>query len=133
MNHTPQNHALRTSLVVGATGIAGSATIEHLVAGHGSSLGHACPREGLAEADLSRLAYWWHTDGDLGRTIEVVTEAADRSRSMLASRPKAAGFGDRGPMRGKLALRPVGVPGNDPMRDDSKSGNATPCTESKGR
>ena len=31
-------------------------------------------REGLAEADLSRLATPWHTDADLGRPIEVVTD-----------------------------------------------------------
>jgi nucleoside-diphosphate-sugar epimerase len=38
-------------------------------------------RDGLAEADLARLASWWHTDGDLGRNIEVVT---DMSKSRLA-------------------------------------------------
>lgn len=31
-------------------------------------------REGLAEPDLSRLATPWHTDADLGRPIEVVTD-----------------------------------------------------------
>jgi nucleoside-diphosphate-sugar epimerase len=31
-------------------------------------------REGLVEADLSRLASPWHTDADLGRPIEVVTD-----------------------------------------------------------
>jgi hypothetical protein len=36
---------------------------------------------GLVEADLSRVASWWHTDGDLGRDIEVVT---DMSKSRLA-------------------------------------------------
>ena len=36
---------------------------------------------GLAEKDLSRLASWWHTDADLGREIEVVT---DISKSRLA-------------------------------------------------
>ncbi|MFC5929467.1 SDR family oxidoreductase [Cryobacterium melibiosiphilum] len=36
---------------------------------------------GLTEADVSRLASWWHTDADLGRTIEVVT---DVSKSRLA-------------------------------------------------
>jgi nucleoside-diphosphate-sugar epimerase len=35
----------------------------------------------LAETDLSRVASWWHTDGDLGRNIEVVT---DMSKSRLA-------------------------------------------------
>ena len=29
---------------------------------------------GLAEADLSRVASWWHTDADLGREIECVTD-----------------------------------------------------------
>lgn len=28
----------------------------------------------LVEADLGRLASWWHTDGDLGRTIECLTD-----------------------------------------------------------
>lgn len=36
---------------------------------------------GLAEADLGRIASWWHTDADLGREIEVVT---DISKSRLA-------------------------------------------------
>jgi hypothetical protein len=31
-------------------------------------------REGLVEGDLSRLASPWHTDADLGRPIEVVTD-----------------------------------------------------------
>ena len=38
-------------------------------------------RHGLAEPDLTRLASWWHTDGDLGRNLEVVT---DMSKSRLA-------------------------------------------------
>ncbi len=29
---------------------------------------------GLREANLDRLASWWHTDGDLGRTIECVND-----------------------------------------------------------
>ncbi|PPF52983.1 NAD-dependent dehydratase [Clavibacter michiganensis] len=36
---------------------------------------------GLVEADLGRIASWWHTDADLGRDIEVVT---DISKSRLA-------------------------------------------------
>lgn len=35
----------------------------------------------LVEPDLARVASWWHTDGDLGRDIEVVT---DISKSRLA-------------------------------------------------
>ena len=36
---------------------------------------------GLVEPDLSRVASWWHTDGDLGRDVEVL---ADMTRSRLA-------------------------------------------------
>ena len=36
---------------------------------------------GLAEADLSRIASWWHTDADLGRQLEVL---ADMGKSRLA-------------------------------------------------
>jgi nucleoside-diphosphate-sugar epimerase len=31
-------------------------------------------RHGLAEADIGKLASWWHTDADLGRPMEVVTD-----------------------------------------------------------
>ncbi|MBB5710172.1 SDR family oxidoreductase [Sphingomonas xinjiangensis] len=37
-------------------------------------------REGLAEADLSRLASAWHTDADLGRPLEVVTDMSKSRR-----------------------------------------------------
>ncbi len=40
-------------------------------------------REGLAEPDLARVASWWHTDGDLGRDMECLTDLA---------RSRAAGF-----------------------------------------
>jgi hypothetical protein len=36
-------------------------------------------RDGLVEPDIDRLVSWWHTDSDLGRTVE--THAAmDKSR-----------------------------------------------------
>jgi len=38
-------------------------------------------REGLAEPDLARLASPWHTDADLGRPVEVVTDMS-KSRRM---------------------------------------------------
>lgn len=38
-------------------------------------------RDGLVEADLSRLVSPWHTDADLGRPIEVVTDMS-KSRRM---------------------------------------------------
>jgi nucleoside-diphosphate-sugar epimerase len=31
-------------------------------------------QHGLVEADISRLASWWHTDADLGRPMEVMTD-----------------------------------------------------------
>jgi nucleoside-diphosphate-sugar epimerase len=31
-------------------------------------------RHGLAEPDIDRVASWWHSDGDLGREIEVLTD-----------------------------------------------------------
>ncbi len=37
-------------------------------------------REGLVEPDLSRLASPWHTDADLGRPIEVVTDMGKSRR-----------------------------------------------------
>lgn len=37
-------------------------------------------RKGLAEPDLSRLASAWHTDADLGRPIEVVTDMSKSRR-----------------------------------------------------
>ncbi|MCH1865622.1 SDR family oxidoreductase [Nocardioides sp. CFH 31398] len=37
-------------------------------------------REGLAEPDLDRVASWWHTDGDLGRDMECLTDQT-RGRS----------------------------------------------------
>jgi nucleoside-diphosphate-sugar epimerase len=38
-------------------------------------------RHALVEPDLGRLASWWHSDADLGRTIEVLT---DMTKSRLA-------------------------------------------------
>ena len=37
-------------------------------------------REGLIEPDLARLASPWHTDADLGRPIEVVTDMGKSRR-----------------------------------------------------
>jgi nucleoside-diphosphate-sugar epimerase len=41
---------------------------------------HIAEREGLAEPDLDRLASPWHTDADLGRPIEVVTDMSKSRR-----------------------------------------------------
>ncbi len=31
-------------------------------------------KHGLAEPDVNKLVNWWHTDSDLGRTIECVND-----------------------------------------------------------
>ena len=31
-------------------------------------------REGLVEADVTKLASWWHSDSDLGREVECLTD-----------------------------------------------------------
>ena len=43
-------------------------------------------REGLRETDVDRVASWWHTDGDLGREMECLTDLA-RSRARRLHRP----------------------------------------------
>jgi nucleoside-diphosphate-sugar epimerase len=49
--------------------------LEEQMAGVGESAWKAVvDRAGLAEPDITRVASWWHTDGDLGRPIEVVTD-----------------------------------------------------------
>ncbi len=38
-------------------------------------------RHGLPEPQIDRLVSWWHTDGDLGRTLECVNDMS-KSRSL---------------------------------------------------
>jgi len=47
---------------------------EQQFAGREADWAEIAGRLGLAEADLSRVASWWHTDADLGREMEVVTD-----------------------------------------------------------
>jgi nucleoside-diphosphate-sugar epimerase len=50
-------------------------------------------RYGLVEPDLGRIASWWHTDGDLGREIEVLTDMnKSRAAGFTASRDTRASF-----------------------------------------
>jgi hypothetical protein len=44
------------------------------MAGRGDQWRELAGRHNLIEPDLDRLASWWHTDSDLGRNIEVVTD-----------------------------------------------------------
>ena len=55
--------------------------LEPQLADAGPTWAKIAAKHGLAEADLSKLASAWHTDMDLGREIEVVT---DMTKSRLA-------------------------------------------------
>ena len=55
--------------------------LEIEMAGHGALWRQMAQRHGLAEPDLGRLSSAWHTDLDLGRPIEVMTDMA-RSRKL---------------------------------------------------
>ena len=49
----------------------------------------------LVEPDSARLASWWHTDGDLGRNIEVVTDMSkSREAGFLGYRRTDRAFTD---------------------------------------
>jgi nucleoside-diphosphate-sugar epimerase len=54
--------------------------LEQQMAGDAGLWRRIAEREGLAEPDLSRLASPWHTDADLGRPIEVVTDMSKSRR-----------------------------------------------------
>nr|WP_035873688.1 SDR family oxidoreductase [Cryobacterium sp. MLB-32] len=50
-------------------------------------------RYDLVEPDSTRLASWWHTDGDLGRNIEVITDMSkSREAGFLAYRRTERAF-----------------------------------------
>jgi len=52
-------------------------------------------RLGLAEPDITRLASWWHTDADLGRPMEVVTDMSkSREAGFLGYRRTERAFTD---------------------------------------
>jgi nucleoside-diphosphate-sugar epimerase len=49
----------------------------------------------LAEPELARVASWWHTDGDLGRDIEVLTDMnKSRTAGFAATRDTRNSFFD---------------------------------------
>jgi nucleoside-diphosphate-sugar epimerase len=54
--------------------------LEKQMAGDAAVWTRIAEREGLAEHDLGRLASPWHTDADLGRPIEVVTDMSKSRR-----------------------------------------------------
>ncbi len=52
-------------------------------------------RDGLSEPDLDRVASWWHTDADLGRPFEALTDMnKSRSAGFLAFRDTRQSFTD---------------------------------------
>lgn len=55
--------------------------LETRMAGREGEWARIAEEHGLSEPDLDRVASWWHTDADLGRPLEVVT---DISKSRLA-------------------------------------------------
>ena len=55
-----------------------------------SDIAHA---HGLVEPDVGRLASWWHTDSDLNRPIECLTDLRNsRIRGFLAAQPTIDSF-----------------------------------------
>ena len=54
--------------------------LEQQMAGDANIWRTIAAREGLAESDLGRLASPWHSDADLGRPIEVVTDMSKSRR-----------------------------------------------------
>lgn len=52
-------------------------------------------QHGLAEPDVTRLASWWHTDADLGRPMEVITDMSkSRKAGFLDYQPTPEAFFD---------------------------------------
>ena len=54
--------------------------LEAAMAGDHATWREIAARHGLVEADLDRLASAWHTDLDLGRPLEVMTDMANSRR-----------------------------------------------------
>lgn len=53
--------------------------LEEIMADAGPIWREIAARHGLVEPDLGRLATWWHTDADLGRVVECISDMT-RSR-----------------------------------------------------
>jgi hypothetical protein len=47
----------------------------------GKAWAEIAARYGLAEDDIEKLVSWWHTDADLGRPMEVLTDMS-KSRTL---------------------------------------------------
>lgn len=70
-------------------------TLEASMAGMETVWRHMATEHDLVEPDLSRVASWWHSDADLGREIEVVTDMnKSRTAGFSATRDTRATFFD---------------------------------------
>ncbi len=68
-------------------------TLESQMAGMEATWREIAARYALVEPDLRRLASWWHSDADLGRTIEVLTDMTkSRECGFLGFRSTPASF-----------------------------------------
>jgi nucleoside-diphosphate-sugar epimerase len=71
-------------------------TLESRMSGMGDAWREIAAKHDLVESDIDRLASWWHSDGDLGRTIEVLTDMTkSRTAGFLGFRDTAKSFRDR--------------------------------------
>jgi nucleoside-diphosphate-sugar epimerase len=75
--------------------IGNSAPLEQQMAGAGRVWPEIVRKHGLRETKVESLASWWHTDADLGRTIETFTDMG-RSRRLgfLGVRDSESSFTD---------------------------------------
>jgi len=70
-------------------------TLEKAMVGMEGTWRKIADEHGLVEPDLSRVASWWHTDGDLGRNIEVLTDMnKSRKAGFTATRDTRDSFFD---------------------------------------
>jgi nucleoside-diphosphate-sugar epimerase len=68
-------------------------TLEVAMAGREDTWRELTERHDLVEPELARVASWWHTDGDLGRNIEVLTDMnKSRASGFTSSRDTRASF-----------------------------------------
>jgi nucleoside-diphosphate-sugar epimerase len=68
-------------------------TLESQMVGMEETWREIAARYKLVEPDLGRLASWWHSDADLGRTIEVLTDMTkSRESGFLGFRSTPASF-----------------------------------------
>ena len=69
--------------------------LEQAMAGMEGTWADIAAKHQLAEPELARVASWWHTDGDLGRDIEVLTDMnKSRTAGFTATRDTRNSFFD---------------------------------------